>query len=264
MSHKKKPLVAALIFFVILLGAAIGVGIYVFWPEKPMDYRKPTSASESSAAYTEGSQEPSASTEAETLAENPIDFAALQEENPDIYAWITVPNTAVDHPIVQAGDDKPEDYYLHRNIDGGLEYRGSIYTQKANAKDFSDPVTVIYGHNMLDESMFSTLHYFRDPDFFAENDRFYIYTPGHILTYEIVSAYQYDARHILNSFDFSKEEVFREYLDGILAPQSMIAAVREGITLTTSDRIVTLSTCISHGHARYLVQGVLISDEPTD
>ena len=133
-----------------------------------------------------------------------------------------------------------------------------------NAKDFSDPVTVLYGHHMLDNSMFSTLYYFRDQQFFDTNEFFYIYTPGHILTYRIVSAHQYDERHILNSFDFSKEDVFREYLDEISNPRSMLADVRDGIQLTTEDRIVTLSTCISGGSMRYLVQGVLIDDQPTN
>lgn len=265
-SRHKKPWLLLLSLSILLLGVTIGAAVFFFWPEEKMNYYKTETTSAvstaepweetSSSQATEGSSAPE-------LTENPIDFPALQEANPDIYAWIKVPNTDVDYPIVQASPDKAENYYLHRNPEGEYEFRGSIYTQRLNSRDFSDPVTVIYGHNMLEGSMFTSLHSFRDETFFEENEVFYIYTPGHILTYRIVSAYQFDSRHILNSFDFSQEAVFQEYIDYMLAPQSMIAAVREGVKVTTEDKIVTLSTCVEYGTARYLVQGVLIDDEPT-
>lgn len=265
---RKKLWLLLLILSILLLGIAIGVAVFLLWPEEKANFYKPevtTPTAEQisdSTGETPSSEELSTSSEP-TLAENPIDFEALQQQNPDAYAWINVPNTKVDYPILQSSADKEENYYLHRNLEGNYEFRGSVFTQKCNSKDFSDPVTVIYGHNMLDESMFSTLHYFRDETFFEENELFYIYTPGHILTYRVVSAYQYDSRHILNSFDFSQEKVFQEYIDFLLSPQSMIAAVRKGVSVTTNDRIVTLSTCINYGMSRYLVQGVLIDDEPT-
>lgn len=265
---RKKLWLLLLILSILLLGVAIGVAVFLFWPEEKINFYKPdatTPTTEQASANTNelpSSEEVSTSSEPE-LAENPIDFDALQEVNSDIYAWINVPNTEIDYPIVQSPADKEENFYLRRNLSGNYEFRGTLYTQRLNAKDFSDPVTVIYGHDMLDGTMFGTLHYFRDKTFFAENELFYIYTPGHILTYKIVSAYKYDSRHILNSFDFSQEKVFQEYIDFMLSPQSMIAAVREDVTVTTDDRIVTLSTCIDYGLSRYLVQGVLIDDEPT-
>lgn len=197
------------------------------------------------------------------LKENPIDFPGLQKLNEDIYAWIYIPNTGIDLPVFQASADKDDNFYMYRNVEGEYEFKGNIYSQRLNKKDFSDPVTVLYGHHMLDDSMFSNLHYFMDQQFFQDNEYFYIYTPGHILTYQIVSAHEYDERHILNSFDFSNERVFRDYLDYIMAPRTMVANVRDSVVLTTQDRIVTLSTCTEGGSARYLLQGVLINDEPT-
>lgn len=197
------------------------------------------------------------------LQVNPIDFERLKKLNQDIYAWIFIPNTGIDLPVFQASADKDDNFYMYHNAKEEYEFKGSIYSQRLNKKDFSDPVTVLYGHHMLDDSMFSNLHYFMDKQFFADNEYFYIYRPGHILTYRIVSAHEYDERHILNSFDFSKEKIFREYLDYILAPRTMVANTRDSVVLTTQDRIVTLSTCTEGGSARYLLQGVLINDEPT-
>ena len=122
---------------------------------------------------------------------------------------------------------------------------------------------MVYGHNMRNGSMFRTLHNFRDAEFFKANEYFYVYTPGHIMTYRIFAAYRYDNRLILSAFDFSDPVVYENYLQECLNPTSMIRNVREGVELTADDRIVTLSTCISDARYRYLVQGVLIKDEVT-
>ena len=194
--------------------------------------------------------------------ECPVDFEALQAQNSEIYAWIVVPNTQIELPIVQSRAD--DLYYLNRDLDGKYSRLGSIFTQSANSLDFTDPVTVIYGHNYASGGMFTNLHYFENKTFFDENEYFYIYTPGRRLTYQVVSAYKYDERHILNSFDFSDLDVRREYYDYVLNPIAMLRNVREGATLELTDRIVTLSTCLTGGYAgRYLVNGVLVNDEQT-
>lgn len=196
------------------------------------------------------------------LPDNPIDFAALQAENPDIYAWIKVPGTKVDYAVLRS-NDKPEDYYLNHDTTGKYKFAGSIYSQMLNKADFSDPNTILYGHNMNNGSMFASLHKFRDADFFQENRYIYIYTPGHILTYTIYSAYRYDNRHILYSFDFSNEQIFADYLEMTKNPKSTIVNVRQDVEVTSKDRIITLSTCITNDNYRYLVQGVLTNDQPT-
>ena len=52
-----------------------------------------------------------------------------------------------------------------------------IYTEKANKKDFSDPNTIFYGHNMRNGSMFQNLHKFEDEAFFKKHKEVYVYTP---------------------------------------------------------------------------------------
>ena len=61
---------------------------------------------------TELSQEPAEETE--STVEIPIDFQSLQAQNPDVYAWIQVPGTEVDYPILQSPDDNG--YYLDHDI----------------------------------------------------------------------------------------------------------------------------------------------------
>lgn len=191
-----------------------------------------------------------------------INFTELWKINSDIYAWIKIPNTLVDYPVLQ--NDVDDSFYLSHNIYKQYAFAGSIYTESLNSKDFKDPNTVLYGHNMLNGTMFSTLHYFRDPDFFAQNEYIYVYMPDRTLTYRIFSAYEYDDRHILYSFDFNDEETYREYLDYAQDPASSMTCNTRYLDVSVEDKIITLSTCMDDiDTSRYLVQGVLVSDEPT-
>ena len=103
--------------------------------------------------------------------ENPIDFDSLTAQYPDIYAWIRIPGTRVDYPIVQRGRDNG--YYLNHTIDGKKKTEGSIYTEDYNSKDFGDANTVIYGHNMKNGSMFKTLHKYKDKQFLGMRKRYF-------------------------------------------------------------------------------------------
>ncbi|MDC7288832.1 class B sortase [Blautia schinkii] len=186
----------------------------------------------------------------------PVDFDALKEKNEEIYAWITVPGTQIDYPVVQSESD--DSFYMHRGIDREYLYAGAIYTERKNNKDFTDFNTVLYGHNMKDGSMFAGLHSFKDRDFFDKNREVIIYTPEHIYHYDIFAAYTYDDRHILNTYDFENEEVVQTYLEEIYAVRTMDAYIRDKIKVTSKDCIITLSTCIGNApSSRYLVQGVL-------
>ena len=260
--RKKRVLPLVVVLVVFLAVAAAGVG---FLLSQYLGAQKQSSLADTSAAVEAAEEEEETDDDAESdLEENPVDFATLQAEYPELYAWITVPGTNVDYPIVQSTID--DNYYLRRDLDGNYFTYGTLYTQSMNSTDFTDPVTVIYGHNTSDGTMFGSLHDFEDEEFFEENEYFYIYTPGHILTYWIVSAYRYDDRHILNSFDFSDESVRSEYFSYVLNPTSMQVNVREGATLDVDDRIVQLSTCPTEGSQsgdRWLVTGVLVDDQET-
>ncbi len=250
-------LVAVIALCVVAAGTCIG---YIAWNQHQMEL----AAQKQETTPEPQTQEPAVEDETDPRVENPIDFATLQQQNADIYAWLYIPNTSVNLPVLQSATD--DNYYLDHNADGDYSIEGAAFSQSMNAKDFSDPVTLIYGHQTTTNAIFTTLHRFEDADFFAANSEMYIYTPGHILTYEIVAAYQYDDRHIMNSFDFNYPGVIEQYFETVLNPTSMLANVREGATLSASDKIVQLSTCMdayNRDNTRYLVTGVLIDDQQT-
>lgn len=187
----------------------------------------------------------------------PVDIKKLQETMPDAYAWINIPGTVIDYPIVQHPTDNS--YYMYRTSDGKENVAGSIFTENYNTKDFQDPNTLIYGHNMKDGSMFATLHKYEDKGFFDQNKTVYIYTEDDILEYQIFAAYLYDNRHLMQSFNFNDPEVFSRYLEGILDTRDMSSNIDRTINLTKESHIITLSTCDRHGdNYRYLVQAVMV------
>ncbi len=193
------------------------------------------------------------------LAAIPVDFDYLREINPDIIAWILVDGTEIDYPVLY--DSTQERFYLSHNYAGAYTMYGSIFMLSECRRDFANFNSVIYGHNMLDGRMFAQLHRFEKQDFFDAHDSILIYTPDRVLEYRIFAAYMTDKLNQIVNFDDATPETRQAYIDRIFSHETR-AIFREGVRVTPDDRIVTLSTCIGNPANRYLVQGVLVSEQP--
>lgn len=195
------------------------------------------------------------------VAMRKIDFAAMQKDvNADIYAWIYVPGTKVDYPILQRSSNN--EFYLDHDSNGKKASCGSIYTENHNKKDFNDNHTVIYGHNMKNGSMFKSLRNYDDKDFFEANKYIYVYTEADTRVYEIFGAYEYTDEHLLLNYDTENAGEYQKYLDMVKKQPDASGHFNREMTVNSSDKIITLSTCISgKDGSRYLVQGKLIAIE---
>ena len=195
------------------------------------------------------------------VSERKIDFASMQADvNEDIYAWVYVPGTKVDYPILQRSGNN--DFYLDHDLNGKKASCGSIYTENYNEKDFNDNHTVVYGHNMKNGSMFKSLRNYDDKDFFEENKYIYIYTEADTRVYEIFGAYEYTDEHLLLNYKTDNAGGFQKYLDMVKKQPDASGHFNRELTVNSSDKIITLSTCISgKDGSRYLVQGKLIAVE---
>lgn len=239
----------------LLIGVIAG-GSYLLWQQLELDHAAHVSET---VALPEVSDRPL------DVEKNPIDFATLQAANQDIYAWVYLPGTDINYPVLRHPSD--DSFYLDHNDGGDYAIEGAIYTESVNNADFTDPVTVLYGHCLLNGSMFSSLHDFKDAAFFDKHDTLLIYLPDRILTYRIISAYEYDDRHIIKTNDFSDRLAVQTYFDFVSNPDSETRNVREDTRLTADDKIVQLSTCTSPTEDtafRYIVTGVLINEQQTD
>lgn len=254
---RKKSIAAAICIFLGLLVGAVGIYKYIEEQQAGKEYEE----IQEKAKEKPVSPPPQPEEEPEKPpVEIPIDFETLQNQNPDIYAWIQIPGTAVDYPIVQSPDDNR--YYLNHTVSGEQKAEGAIFTEDYNTKTFRDPNTVIYGHDMKNGSMFQSIHKYMDRSFFDTNRDITIYLPDKILHYKIFAAYLYDNRHLLLSFDFWDKEQYEEYLQEIFSMRNMNAFVDTEMEVTAEDNIITLSTCYAGiSSQRYLVQAVLESIE---
>ena len=213
-------------------------------------------------AIPEPVEEPEEEEEPVILPDNPIDFEALWEQNEEIYAWIRIEDTLIDYPILQSETD--DGFYLDHDVEKNYSSAGSIYSEAINAKDFTDPVTVLYGHNMKSGKMFQNLHKFEDQTFFDEHEFFHVYIPGHDLTYRVFAMFNYDNRHIMNSFYFDDPEVFMQFVNDIFNKYRYSGHVREDVEIEEEDRILIMSTCIANRpDLRCLVTAVLTEDQET-
>jgi len=187
-------------------------------------------------------------------ADREIDFEAFSAKNADFFAWIYVPGTSIDYPVVKSRNNSD---YLARDLDGRYFSAGTIFMDMSNNIDLSNRICVLYGHNMKDGTKFADLHNFRDPGFFAENREFKLYTPEGMRVYEIIAAYVRDDRNILYRVDYSTDDVWEAYIDEIFANTDAAANLFE-IDVGNDDQMLTLSTCIQgQDTKRFLVQGIL-------
>lgn len=210
--------------------------------------------------YTDLSSEviaPTQSPEPEKPYISPIDFEELWAINSDVIAWIRVPGTDIDFPVMYSKDDNR--YYLEHNIYGEEIISASIFVEYYNHADFSDFNTVIYGHNMNDGSMFGQLHRYEDRGFFDANRTVYIYLPDKTLTYEIFAARFVSNDHILSVCKNEDRDSCEAYIDGIYNEKSSDSNVDTGISITADDSIITLATCDRYKRdQRFVIHAVLV------
>ena len=196
--------------------------------------------------------------------EIPIDFQSLWTDCPDVYAWIRIPGTKIDYPVCQLVEGD-QSFYLNHRADKVEEFAGAIYSENYNKRDFTDPVTVLYGHDMANGTMFQNLHLYEDRAFFDRNREVLIYLPDKVLHYRVFAAYNTNDDHLLLNNDcFRDPDVYYRFLQDILAQRSMNGFVDQNVQLTRDSRILTLSTCNAYDDQRYLVQCLLIDPETSN
>jgi len=185
---------------------------------------------------------------------SPVDFEDLWAMNPDIYAWLYIPGTEINYPILQReGDDG---FYLRHDSRGKSSKAGAIFTEETyTKKDMSDPVTLVYGHHTRSGSMFGDLQEtYSTRDGMEAHREIVVYLPERELRYEVFAAVPHDMRHILYYNDFTDPEVFQAFLEQVMSVRSINASIDKSAEVTADDQLLILSTCLrGDSHQRYLV-----------
>lgn len=177
-----------------------------------------------------------------------VDFEALQKVNPDVVGWIYQKDTIINYPIMRGSDN---DQYLHSDINKKYSVSGSIFMDYRNSGDFSDFNTIVYGHHMHDGSMFKSLRgYTKETDYYKDHKTFELITPDKKYHLQIVSAFITPATSEAYTYSFNNIADKQAFLDYAVKNSK----ISTGVTATTDDKIITLSTCAyDYDEARYVV-----------
>lgn len=238
---------------------ALCVGLFAM-PEKkpvlPAESRIAAELSSGAANQMEGS-DPENFQKTEPEAEpytSPVDFEALWEVNPDIYAWLYIPGTEINYPVLQReGDDT---YYLNHNSECAQDKNGALFTEsRYNSRDFSDPAIAVYGHHMRSGAMFGKLQACYSEEGGLERYRdILVYLPDQERHYEAFAALPFENDHILYYYDFKQDSDFQAFLNRVYSVRRIGAGISQEIQATPEDQLLILSTCLSgNNKKRYLV-----------
>lgn len=107
-----------------------------------------------------------------------VDWKGLLEANPDTVAWIYIPNTDINYPVVRGTDNE---YYLSHDFDGTqgwLANFGTVFMDYRDVPDWTDQAYFFYGHHMNDGSMFADIASMADQGFFDSARTIYLYSPA--------------------------------------------------------------------------------------
>ena len=217
------------------------------------------SVESTTAAESEADTATLGSTECESKeGTSEIDFAALKNRCPDVYAWITIPGTNIDYPIAYCDAEEP--FYWDHDIDSNPDEKGMIITDSLNSRDFSDPMTLIYGKNPEDGTMFSMLHEYRNEDFFDSHDKIVILTENDTLTYKVFAVYLYPNVQILQKYRFDDPLSFTEFFNSLEDVRDLSKNIKEDLMPDYEDYVITLVTHCDSEDKRLFVQAKLMED----
>ena len=175
---------------------------------------------------------------AENISENKEhSFEELEEINPDIVAWIKIDNTPIDFPVVWNERDNIK--YLTRNYRGEYATAGAAFIDYRN-NSVNDQYTIIYGHRMSGDKMFSSVAKYHDSDFFYSHKKGTFYTPETTYDLEVILA----ARPNVSETQIYNLLLYRNAnLDTLLPLFGSDITIRQNIKVEPTDKLLLLSTC---------------------
>lgn len=173
----------------------------------------------------------------------------FKKECPDAVAWLRVPGVGLSYPVMQGTDNE---FYLHHDPQGGYVFVGSVFMD-CNNESVADPHVILYGHNMIDGSMFGKLGKFRDASFAKKNSTIYLYTPEGRRTYQVFAVQSVSATSDLFTVGFEHDDRFGEFVKKLQSGSFFSTKVE----VDQSDSVLSLSTCSSHS-TRLVVSAKLV------
>lgn len=181
------------------------------------------------------------------------DFDKLKDENSDVVAWLYVPGTDIDMPIVKGENNS---YYLTHDFDKKNNSMGWAFADYQNTFPELNTNTIMYGHTYRQTAIFSKLKNVLKDNWLnnEKNQTITLDTEKERLIFKVFSVYTIKDTSDYLYINFSNDKQYQKYLD-----KSLKRSIKDfNIKPSTSDKILTLSTCYTDNSQRLVVQAKLI------
>ena len=180
-------------------------------------------------------------------------LAALQAENPDCVGWLTIPDTTVDYPVVWT-PEKPE-HYLRRDFYGNHASGGTPFLDGRNVAQAEGQNLILYGHNMLDGTMFKPMLRYLTPSFRQTHQDIYLELNGAQYRYQVIAALEANTRSPVYTYTDLNNTAEMEDFRSTLQEETGLDAIPQ------TEGYLTLSTCNDQGgDSRVLVIAALVEE----
>ena len=168
--------------------------------------------------------------------------------NNDYKFWLSITNSNINYPVVQGTDNY---FYLNHNFNKEKSISGTLFIDYENNIE-SDKNIVIYGHHMKNNTMFNNLNYFKNEDFFYNNE-ITIVKNGKEHKYEVFSVYVIPENEVSFDMNISNDNEYINYFNTL----SNKSFFNKDIDFNTSKKIITLVTCsYEYDAARTVVHAI--------
>lgn len=207
----------------------------------------PSLETESAAAVTAVPTAEEATPAQEEITRVPNPYTDSFLANGDMGAWLQIPGTNIDYPVMWTPRD--ENYYLYRAFDGSENKNGCLILDTDSCLDPLSTNLIIHGHNMKSGAMFGDLTDYEDPEFYENHKSIILYTEECQRNYEVIAVFRSQVyRKTDQVFKFYKffqadtQEEFDDFYNNI----KQLSQYDTGVTAQFGDHFLTLSTCVYH------------------
>lgn len=210
---------------IVLIVLMLSYGVYSLW-DTAMLYQGAYVSAEL-LEFKPSLEEP----DAPTLSE-------LAKANSDVCGWLTIDDTHIDYPVLQGEDDME---YINQDVYGNFAMSGSIFMDSANASDFSDSYTLIYGHHMENGAMFGDVAEFVDSAYFDRHKTGMLFTKnGEAYEISLFACIKTDA---YDTTIYYPDFLEQGNIDPLLRHIEEYAVNYRKLDIQAKDSIIGLSTC---------------------
>lgn len=204
-------------------------------------------------------------------------IASYKQINADVKAWLKVPGTNINYPVLQSASGYDAHYYLDKNIykqtsRDGVIYAGSTCKFGTGSAGLSKN-TVMFGHNWTNYSaaprigsasdvMFAQLTAYHYLNFAKAYPYVWFSTDSQEMTWVVFAAFYTDV-----SFNYIEPNPTDAGFAAIISGAKARSRHNFNVEVSTSDKILTMSTCTraygSSDKQRFVVMARLLRSGET-